>query len=265
MPEEQADDKTTSPESEREFFDKPEKEHTGGTGLFKPYKPPSTAAKVALVVTGLAVFGAILFFTNQKDEATLWVMNPGPDKVQLQVGNDSHDLEPGKLLDAKVEVEDGFELGAFRGDHAEDIKVELVADSEAVTLVDLGADAAYIVLDVSPIYTAETPPKSLQVMHTAQPGKVHRLPFPALKLVRPGNAIPEKGSWELKAAQGASTTIEIFKVFRVDPRRLADQAKLAEVLTEGVLSKATGDYENMRTFVDMKQVDSHEGVIPKIK
>lgn len=249
---------------EDQFFDKAEKSHTGGTGLFKPYKPPSMIAKVALVGAGLAVFGAILFFTGRKEEATVWVMNPGPDKVSLQVAGDAHDLEAGRLLDTKVTVESNFEIGAFRGDQAEDIKVELHPNSDSVSLIDLGADAAYIILDVSPIYTSATPPKSLPVKHTAQPGKVITLPFPVLKLVRPGMPIPEKGSWELTAAQGASTTIEIFKVFRVDPRRLADQAKLVEILTEGVLSKTAGDYENMRTFVDMNTVE-HEGVIPKIK
>jgi hypothetical protein len=250
---------------EDQFFDKPEKEHTGGTGLFKPYKPPSMAAKIALVAVGAIVFGAILYFTAQKEDAVIWVMNPGPDAVQLQVAGNAHDLEAGKLLDAKVEVESNFELGAFRGDHAEDIKVELHPEAESVSLIDLGADAAYIILDVSPIYNSTEPPKTLPVLFKAKPQKVHQLPYPALKLVRPGMPIPEKGSWELTAAQAGSSVTEIYKVFRVDPKRLDDEAKLVEILTEGVLARKTADYENMRTFVDTKNLEKHEGIIPNLK
>lgn len=250
---------------EDQFFDKPEKEHTGGTGLFKPYKPPSMAAKIGLVAVAVIVFGAILFFTGKKEDAVVWVMNPGPEAVQLQVAGDAHDLEPGKMLDTKVEVETNFELGAFRGEHAEDIKVELHPEAESVSLIDLGGDASYLILDVSPIYNSETPPKTLPVVYTSKPAKVHTIPYPALKLVRPGMTIPEKGSWELQAAQGGSNVIEIFKVFRVDPKRLDDQAKLVEILTEGVLARKTGDYENMRTFVDTKNPEKHDGVIPNLK
>jgi hypothetical protein len=192
-------------------------------------------------------------------------MNPGPELVQLNVAGDSIELDAGKLYDAVVTVESDFAIGSFRGEQTDDIEVDLRPNSEAVSLVDLGGDAAYLILDVSPIYNSTEPPKSLPVVHVAKPAKVHSIPLPALKLVRPGRPIPEKGSWELKAAQGASTTIEIYKVFRVDPRRLDDQAKLVEVLTAAVISKTTGDYENMRTFVDVNKTETHEGVIPKLK
>jgi hypothetical protein len=249
---------------ESNFFEK-EKRDTG-TGLFKPYKTLSVPVKIGIVGAALLVFGVIIYLIPKAPDATLWVINPAPESFHLSIAGDSHDLDSGRLLETTVKVEDDFEVGAFRGEQAEDIRVELRPEKQGVSLVDLGGDAAYVVLDVSPAYGASSDkPTTFRVVHVSQPAKAHFLPFPALKLVRPGRDIPEKGSWELKAAQGAKSTIELYKVARVDPKRLQDQEELAKTLSSAVTSKSVKDYENMRSFIDMKRPTTHDGVVPNVR
>ncbi|MCK6550084.1 hypothetical protein L6R52_29890 [Myxococcota bacterium] len=232
---------------ENTFFDEKDKPDTG-SGYFKAYqKPPSNAARIAVGVFVIAAAIAVFLLTRRTDYAVVWVLNPGPDPVHVVVAENEADVEAGRLVEARVAVEKDFQVGAFRGDKTEDIKVELGAESAVVELVDLAGDGAYVVADVSSFY-AEKPGTTFPIVWESTPKRVHSIPYPSTKLVRPGRAMPEKGSWELQVFQ-TSKGIEMYKVFRVDPAQLADKAKLAATLASMVNEKRTGEAESLRVIV----------------
>lgn len=232
---------------ENTFFES-EKPDTG-SGFFRAYspKPPSTAARVALGVGVAVVFIAVFLFTRRADHAVVWVLNPGPESVHVEVAGQGHDVDPGRLVESRVPVEKDFQVGAFRGEKTEDISVELKNEQGSVELVDLASDGAYVVVDVSSFY-GEKPGTSFPIVWDSPPKRVHTIPYPANRLVRPGRAMPEKGSWELQVFQ-TSNGVEMYKVFRVDPRQLTEKAKLAESLASAVTGKRTGDAESLRMIV----------------
>jgi hypothetical protein len=238
---------------EDDFFQKAEKQDTG-SGFFRAMqKPPSTARRVTIGASIAAIAIAVFVFAPRAEEAKVWVVNPGPDPVHVVVGGEEHDVDPGKLVETSPTVEEKFEVGAFRGDQTEDIPVSLKSNKVTTTIVDLAGDAAYVILDVSAFY-ADTPGTSFPMIHESSPKKVHELPYSPNKLVRPGSPLPEKGSWELQVFQSPDKGIEIFKVFRVDPKRLANKDELLKVLSGAVVSKQTSEYENMRAIIDLSKV-----------
>src|SRR5207237_912315 len=94
-------------------------------------------------------------------------------------------------------------------------------------------------------------------VHLSKPHNVHYLPFPALQLVRPGRPMPDKASWEV----GAGGRVKILKVFRIDARRLGDEAKLDALLTGAVRSKDVTQFENMTTLTGT--VSAAAGGVPQ--
>ena len=89
---------------------------------------------------------------------------------------------------------------------------------------------------------------------------VHRIPIPALKIVRPGQPLPNPGSWELQAFKSPSRPLEMHKAFRIDPKRLVEKDKLIEQLSDGVRTGHAVEMENSR-YVDTS-TDTVDGVIP---
>lgn len=232
---------------ESSFFDKGDKADTG-SGAFRAYqKPPSMAVRIAVGVVLAGVLGGVFIFTRQPQKATVWIMNPGPANVRVDVGGREHELAAGKLVEESVVVEENFQVGAFRGATTEDISVKLDRDDKAVSLVDLGQDAAYVLLDVSPFYR-EPPGQSFAIVWESKPGAVHQVPWPESSLIRPGRPLPEKG-WETKAFQRPGKGIEIYKLFRVDPKRLDDKPALAAQLSAAIHSKQSVDQERLRMIV----------------
>jgi hypothetical protein len=53
-------------------------------------------------------------------------------------------------------------------------------------------------------------------------------PLSVTAVIRPGRSLPDQGSWELRAFEGGA--IELFKVFRVDTKRVAEKDNNAEGL-----------------------------------
>src|SRR5262249_41439203 len=158
-----------------------------------------------------------LWFSSSGDVATLWVMNPGPGPVTVEVAAERNELEPGKMLDMRVPAGPDLEVRVRRGNQQLDpFAVDLKPDTEEVAIVDLGGeDAGYVVLDVSAAYREDGATAKMPVIHVSKPHNIHYLPYSALRLVRPGRPLPDKNSWELKAARGSGGTLQLFKVFRV--------------------------------------------------
>lgn len=234
----QADPKA-DPRSEASFFAR----ERAPSELRRVPQPPSTARRVGVGAGVVLLLGAVLWFFRTGDMATLWVVNPGPGAVTIEMGRQREVLEPGKMLDLQVPARLGVEVLVHRGQTTDPIDVDLRPNTGEVAIIDLGGgDGAYAVVDASSQFGAggSEPP---QVVHISKPHNVHYLPFPALQLVRPGRRLPEKDSWAI-TAQGAT---KILKVFRIEGRRLADEARLKEMLVEAIKAKDATQYENMTT------------------
>lgn len=211
-------------------------------------KPPTLPVKLAVLGVVAAVAGAIFYFTRSTERATLWVLNPGPDIVHLEIQGAGHDIDAGKLVDVRIELEPDFELGAFKGEHLDAIKVDLKDDHEVVCLVDLGGDAAYAVVDISS-YFDESGTLNPSILYVSPPKKVHHLPYSPFKLIRPGLPIPEKGSWALQAFQKEGK-VEMYKVFRLAPKRLENKGELLALLKTAIRAKQEIEYENLQGIVE---------------
>src|SRR5262252_4832175 len=77
--------------------------------------PPSLAKRVGAIAVAAALLGGILWFSSSGDVATLWVMNPGPGPVTVEVAAERNELEPGKMLDMRVPAGPDLEVRVRRG------------------------------------------------------------------------------------------------------------------------------------------------------
>jgi len=208
--------------------------------------PPKSRAVIIGVIALIAVAISAYVVTRKTEAAALWVVNPGPGPVTIDIGGEPQVVEKGKVLDIAVPIQAPFEIGVKRGETASTIKVDLGDHNKQVTLVDLGGDASYAVVDVSSYYGDKGLDEALTTQHVSPPAQVHVLPFAAPKLVRPGRALPEKGAWELNAFKRPNAEVEMLKVFRVDPKRLEDKDKLMGIFKEAITSANASQYENMQ-------------------
>jgi hypothetical protein len=228
-------------------------------------KPPSMVKRVGGIAIAAALLGGILWFSSSGDVATLWVVNPGPGPVTIEVSGGRSELEPGKILDTHVPAGPDVEVKVRRGRQTLDpIGVEMKPDKEEVALIDVGGeDAGYVVIDVSAKYKEGGGDDAIMpIKFVSKPHNLHILPFPALRMVRPGAPLPDKNSWEINAARGSSGTLSIFKVFRVDAKRLQDVDKLQKILNEAIRSKDATLFENM-TVSSTTGPELLDGIIPK--
>jgi hypothetical protein len=228
-------------------------------------EPPSMVKRLIVVGAAAALLGGILWFTSAGDLSTLWIVNPGPNAVVIEVGSERNELEPGKMLDMRVRASPDVEVVVRRGRERDAIPVDLSKpDKQEVCIVDLGGDAAYVVLDASGLYK-ETPSNDpMPMIHVSKPHNLHYIPYPALNLVRPGRPLPERSSWELNTFRG-SAGITMYKVFRVAAARLADQNKLAKQLNDALRTKQATAFENMTTIVDTSSKALIDGLIPRAR
>jgi hypothetical protein len=250
---------TTEPTEESSFF---ARERAPSDIRNRP-QPPSMVKRVGSIVIAALLLGGILWFSRSGDVATLWVVNPGPGPITVEVAAERTELEPGKMLDMRVPAGPDLEVKVKRGgQQLEPITVDLKPDTEEVALIDVGGeDAGYVVIDVSGRYNEGGRTEDFPIVHVSKPHNIHYLPYPALRLVRPGRPLPEKNSWELKAARGSSGNLRMLKVFRVDVKRLGDQGKLAAILNQAIQSKDASQYENMS--VTSTTTELLDGIIPK--
>jgi hypothetical protein len=254
-----SEEPTNDPNSEDSFF---ARERAPSDIRNRP-KPPSMVKRAGAIAVAALLLGAILWFSRSGDVARLWVINPGPGPVTVEVAGGRNELEPGKMLDLAVPAGLDREVKVRRGTtDLEPISVDLKPGTDEVALIDLGGeDAGYVVLDVSSLYNEGGDKNQTPIKHVSKPYNLHYLPFSELRLVRPGAPLPDKNSWEIKAARGSGGTITLYKVFRVDAKRLQDTAKLEAILSEALKSKDASLFENM-TVTSTKTV-LLDGVIPK--
>lgn len=183
--------------------------------------------------------------------AMVWIVNPGPGPAVVTVGDVAHTLEAQRTLDLEVPSDVPLELTVWRAEASDasqqraTLSVEVGNQAREVTLVDLGADAAYAVMDASSYYRDGGLPEALPIAHLSDPAPIHHLPYAAATLVRPGRSLPARDSWDLHVFEDPDRVVKMFKVFRVTPARTADQSALAAVLTEGLISGNAADFENM--------------------
>jgi hypothetical protein len=224
--------------------------------------PPPVGPKIAAgVAAAVVLIGLAYWQLRTPANGVMWVMNPGPEPAMVAIDDGPAELAPpGRVSDRQAKVGAPLTLHVDRDGILEKITAEVAPESEAVTIVDLIGDAAYVVLDVSSHYGDTPGPAKLPVSHISPPAMVHRIPVPALKLVRPAQPIPNPGSWELQAFKAPSRPLEIHKAFRIDAKRLEDKEKLIEQLSEAVKSGHAVDFENAR-YVDTS-TDTVDGVIP---
>ncbi len=231
--------------SEQKFFTaKPREESFVG----KVGPPPPKGPKIAAGIASALVLIALGYWQLRTPAVgIMWVMNPGPEPAMVSVDGGKDELAPpGRVADRRAKVGDPVTLRVDRDGVLENITAELVPEKEGVTIIDLVGDAAYIVLDVSSHFQEGDKPKALPVSHISQPAMVHQIPIPALKIVRPGQPLPDPGSWELQAFKTSSRPLEMHKAFRVDAKRLEQKDKLIEQLSEGVRTGHAVDLENSR-------------------
>lgn len=238
-----------NPTTEDAFFTR-ENVHTdlSNEPIAEAPKPPSLAAKIAGGVGLAVVLGAIYWFAHSGDAGALWVMNPGQDRVIVGVAGTKNEIEPMQLADLRVPAAQDVEVIVRRARSSETLTIDVRKDAEEVAIVDLGADAAYVVIDASAFYNQGPGPGVLPILHISSPHNVHYLPFPALRLVRPGRPLPDKGSWELQAFRSANSGVQIYKVFRIDAKRVGAKDKLAELLTKAIEAGESKQYETMSSF-----------------
>lgn len=204
-----------------------------------------TIALGALAAVLLTV--AIALLTRSPDRAMVWIVNPGPEPATITLGDTAHRVEAGKTLDLEASVEAPLDLTIQRGTQPpKALRVEVGDLDHEVTLIDLNADATYVVADVSSYYSGSGLTKALPILETSRPAQIHRIPHPAARLVRPGRELPAKDSWELAVFKDPDATVHMYKVFRVEPSRAEDQTALAAMLREGVAAGGVHAYENMR-------------------
>jgi hypothetical protein len=226
-------------------------------------KPPTTARKITVAVLTLIVLAAVFFFVRPKASGVLWVMNPGPGLVTVDVAGQTHELDEGLLLDLKVPASPTLEVTVVRGRDERVHTVDVGPANEGVTILDLAGDAAYVIADVSSRYRKTNATDSLELVDISPPAEVHHLAYMATKLVRPGKPLPSNDSWELQLVpQGPDGGLEVFKVFRVMPKRLDDKEKLVSVLSEAMKAALASDYENLLSVADTSTTG---GMIPPSK
>ncbi|MCC7386000.1 MAG: hypothetical protein IT384_29400 [Deltaproteobacteria bacterium] len=242
------DPKEGAQPSEVRFFQSKPREDSfvGHVGPLPPRWPMIAAA----VVAGLAIVGLAVWQMRSPAEGTLWVMNPGPGKVMVAIGDgDPEELRPARLIDRTVRA-GPVRVAIERDGKTTTETIEVGPGEQGVTVLDLGGEAAYVILNVSAHYADGAPePDRLPLTHLSPAAKVHSLPLPATKLVRPAQPLPDKGSWELNAFKLPGAPLEIHKVFRVDPQRTAERDQLVGILSEGVRNGHATDFENARRVV----------------
>lgn len=224
--------------------------------------PPPMGPKIAAGVAAALVLAGLAYWQLRTPETgVMWVMNPGPEPATVAIDDGAPELAPpGRVTDRKATAGKPLVLHVDRDGILEKIPAELAPEKEAVTIVDLIGDAAYVVLDVSAHFGEAPEPTKLPVTLISPPAMVHRIQIPALKVVRPAQPLPNPGSWELQAFKSSTRPIEMYKVFRIDAKRLEDKDKLIEQLSEAVRSGHAVDFENAR-YVDTS-TDTVDGLIP---
>jgi hypothetical protein len=230
-------------EREEQFF-KAKPREDSQIGKIPP--PMSSTRKIiAGVAAAAAIAGLWIWHSHADVQSTLWIHNPGPGSVHIFVSGKSDDIEPGELLDVKVPVAKAVKVHVSRGDKKDTpIEVETHDDTKEVTVLDLG-ESAYVVLDVSPLFReGATVPDTFEIKHTSPKAKIHQLPFGALDLIRAGRELPKKESWEVQAFRSASAA-KMYKVCRVDPKRLSDSAGLAASLSKALKAGTVVQEENL--------------------
>ncbi len=218
----------------------------------EPLDPDTTPPSVRGRTIAIGVLAAVLLtvglalITRSSARAMVWIVNPGPEPATITLGDTAHRVEAGKTLDVEASVEAPLDLTIQRGDQPPTaLRVEVGNLEHEVTLIDLDADATYVVADVSSYYGGSGLTDTLPILGVSQPTQVHRLPHPAARLVRPGRDLPAKDSWDLAVFRDPDATVHMYKVFRVEPSRAEDQAGLAALLREGVATGGVHAYENM--------------------
>lgn len=245
--------------SEDQFFTaKPREESFVG----RVGPPPPVGPKIAAGVAAAVVLAGLAYWQLRTPPVgLLWVMNPGPTPALVYIdGAEPEVAPPGRVTDRRARVGGRVSVSIQKPGPTENLEVELDPQDQGVTLIDVGGEAGYIVLDVSAHFGEAPEPARLPVTHVSAPAKVHKIPIGALKLVRPGQPLPNPGSWELQAFRVPSKPLEIHKVFRVDPRRLQDRDALVEQLSEAVRTGHAVDFENTRFVVTSTR--TVDGVIP---
>lgn len=224
--------------------------------------PPPVGPKIAAGVAAALVLAGLGYWQLRTPSVgVLWVMNPGPSPALVSIdGAEAEVAPPGRVTDRRARTGVPVNLRIERAGPTENLDVELLPEEQGVTLIDVGGEGAYVVLDVSAHFGDVPEPDRLPVSHVSPPASVHHIPIAALKLVRPGQPIPDPGSWELQAFRAPSRPLEIHKVFRVDARRLEDRDALVAQLSEAVRTGHAVDFENTR-FVDTSTT-TVDGLIP---
>lgn len=224
--------------------------------------PPPMGPKIAAGVAAAIVLAGLAYWQLRTPPVgVLWVMNPGPTPALISIdGAEPEVAPPGRVTDRRARIGGPVSVRIEKPGPAEVLTVELMPQEQGVTLLDVGGEAGYIVLDVSAHFGEVPEPARLPVTHVSPPAQVHRIPVGALKLVRPGQPLPSPGSWELQAFRVPSKPLEIHKVFRVDTRRLEDRDALVEQLSEAVRTGHAVDFENTRFVVTSTQ--TVDGIIP---
>lgn len=234
-------------EHEEKFFSLPPPPDTSETDpkpVVEPVKPMSLAMKVAAGLAVIAFAIGAFFALRPKHEGVLWIMNPGPGRVDVTIGRASHTVDEGVVLDLRVPASPEVEVIAKRGDVEERRTVDVAPLADGVTILDFGADAAYVIADVSTHYKTPAEDK-LEILDVSPPADVHYLTYPATALVRPGAPLPNRDSWELQVAPKGQDGIQVHKVFRIRPDRLDDKDKLITLLTQAMSARVVSDSENM--------------------
>src|SRR5947209_7803245 len=107
-----ADEPTTPPTTEDSFF---ARERAPSEIRNRP-SPPSMVKRIGAIAVAALLLGGILWFSSSGDVATLWVMNPGPGPVTIEVAAERTELEPGKMMDMRVPAGPDLEVKVRRGE-----------------------------------------------------------------------------------------------------------------------------------------------------
>jgi hypothetical protein len=186
-----------------------------------------------------ALVGAAEWFAPHpgKSLAVVWLVNGAKEPARLEIGGKAIAAGPDGL--GEEFVEEGPQHATLaRGAASEALDLDVAP--AGVTVVDVAARCAFVLVDVSSVYNdrlpgdASLPPESgfngaFPIAFSDAPGRIHKLPYNSPFIVKPGRPLPDA-----IAAVGGG---RLYKLFLVEPARLADRAKLARDLTAWILER----------------------------
>jgi hypothetical protein len=162
--------------------------------------------------------------------AKVWVRNCCDAKATVKLGKNTFEFKAKDFGTIELKAPGTFTFTIERAGRSQELKLEIKDYYQQVTLLDLGQDAAYAVLDVGAYYQDDTT-LLLPLVQTMPPALVHQFPFPFGWMVDPVSPLPESHYIGLSGGH-------LYKVKAIDPKALQfDKKKLAASLSASLLKK----------------------------